>query len=334
MERLLAAQDPAALAPPQGGRLLGTVPLGRFDGLPVPPLGRLLGSGLDARLFTDLGGLDVDSLVTPTEQFFVRTAASAAHTARGPWRIRVNGPQDFEITPAELVAQSQPMGTHLLECSGNSDPANFGLISAAAWSGVPLGALLDRAKATSSSLVRVTGFDDTQQKTQTSVPGASWIFAREDLDRAGAFLATGMNGGPLPLDHGAPARLFVPGWYGCACVKWVTSIDIVGAEERPTTQMQEFAERTHQVGPDGAPDPRPRFPAGGHGSRRDADSRRAVAGGRRPSLSRRGRAVGREHAHGGADHSLPSQRAFRAGRAVARAGIHDDVEPVGAHMAA
>ena len=62
-----------------------------------------------------------------------------------------------------------------------------------------------------------------------------------------------MNGEPLSPDHGFPARLVVPGWYGCACVKWVTAIDLVGADERPTSQMQEFAERTHQVGPGGAP---------------------------------------------------------------------------------
>ena len=37
------------------------------------------------------------------------------------------------------------------------------------------------------------------------------------------------------------------------CIKWVTAIDLVGADERPTSQMLEFAERTHQVGPGGAP---------------------------------------------------------------------------------
>ena len=62
-----------------------------------------------------------------------------------------------------------------------------------------------------------------------------------------------MNGEPLPPDHGFPVRLVVPGWYGCVCIKWVTAIDLVGAEERPTSQMLEFAERTHQVGPGGAP---------------------------------------------------------------------------------
>jgi DMSO/TMAO reductase YedYZ molybdopterin-dependent catalytic subunit len=57
-----------------------------------------------------------------------------------------------------------------------------------------------------------------------------------------------MNGAPLPLDHGAPVRLFVPGWYGCACIKWVNEIGLVGENEPATSQMQEFASRTHQKG--------------------------------------------------------------------------------------
>jgi DMSO/TMAO reductase YedYZ molybdopterin-dependent catalytic subunit len=42
--------------------------------------------------------------------------------------------------------------------------------------------------------------------------------------------------------------LFVPGWYGCACIKWVSSIRLVGDDELPTSQMIEFASRTHQSG--------------------------------------------------------------------------------------
>ena len=55
-----------------------------------------------------------------------------------------------------------------------------------------------------------------------------------------------MNGAPLPLDHGAPVRLIVPGWYGCACIKWVDRIDLVDDAAPATSQMREFAARTHQ----------------------------------------------------------------------------------------
>src|SRR5262249_24185039 len=62
-------------------------------------------------------------------------------------------------------------------------------------------------------------------------------------------LAVRMNGAPLTADHGAPVRLLVPGWYGCACIKWVNRIELVADDIQPTSQMWEFALRTHQTGP-------------------------------------------------------------------------------------
>ena len=53
---------------------------------------------------------------------------------------------------------------------------------------------------------------------------------------------------PLTPDHGAPVRLVVPNWYGCACIKWVTHVEMVPDDEPATTQMREFAARTHQNG--------------------------------------------------------------------------------------
>src|SRR5438046_1830698 len=83
-----------------------------------------------------------------------------------------------------------------------------GLIGVADWDGIPVASLLERAGPTSaSSRVLVSGIDDLTERPRTSVPGASWIFSRDDLDRAGAFLATRMNGAPLPRDHGSPVRL-------------------------------------------------------------------------------------------------------------------------------
>ncbi len=49
-------------------------------------------------------------------------------------------------------------------------------------------------------------------------------------------------------NHGAPVRLVVPGWYGCACIKWVNAIALVEDNARATSQMREFASRTHQAG--------------------------------------------------------------------------------------
>jgi DMSO/TMAO reductase YedYZ molybdopterin-dependent catalytic subunit len=247
IDALLAAQPTPAFS---GGRLVRTMPLGRFDGKPTPPLGRLLDSGLDARLFTDLSTLDRDRLVTPTEQFFVRTAASEVHRRSDAWGLDLGGEvrRAGRLTIDELKALAQPMGTHVMECSGNSDPANFGLLSAARWTGVPIAAVLDRvAPSSAGTRVRVTGLD-ADANSRSSIAGASWVFSRTDLERAGAFLALGMNDAPLTPDHGAPIRLVVPNWYGCTCIKWATRVDLVPDSEPATTQMREFAARTHQDG--------------------------------------------------------------------------------------
>ena len=244
-----------ALASPQsqpaGGRLLGTVELGAVSGAPPAPLGTLLGSGLDARLFADLSRLAPDRLLVSNEQFFVRTSYPATLDAAKPWTIHLGGlvatPRSLPLD--ELKPLVRPFGACLLECAGNTNPSNFGLLSAAEWAGVPLAAVLDRMQpARGATRVLISGVDDFTRPSQTSVPGASWIFTRDDLDRAGAFLATAMNGVPLPRDHGFPVRLMVPGWYGCACIKWVDRIELVAADAASTPQMTEFAQRTHQNG--------------------------------------------------------------------------------------
>ena len=238
----------ARLQPPANARLLGTVPFG-VPGARATPRNQLLGSGLDARLFTDLASLSSDALTTPSESFFVRTAAAASLPAAASWSVVLGGQvaQPASIDLATLQKLVQPAGRVLIECAGNADPTNYGLMSVADWDGVPLTSLLDRVRPSHARYrVLVIGFDDESTRTRTSVPGASWIFTRDDLARA--FLATRMNGTPLTPDHGAPVRLVVPGWYGCACVKWVNRIDLVPDDAPPTSQMVEYAGRTHQSG--------------------------------------------------------------------------------------
>ena len=88
---------------------------------------------------------------------------------------------------------------------------------------------------------------DYRERSADSLPGASWILPLASLERLGAFLAVRMNGEALPVDHGKPVRLVVPGWYGCAWIKWVDELRLVGDREAATSQMREFAGRTHQT---------------------------------------------------------------------------------------
>lgn len=211
----------------------------------------LLGSGLDARQFTDLSTLDSEHLVTPTEHFYIRTAHPPQLPPADGWSIACSGVAgpDQMLQVRDLERDARAIGVRLMECAGNADPANFGLLSAAQWTGVPMGAVLDRLRPkTGLPRIRITGVDDDTTPSVTSNPGASWIFTPDELQKTGAFLALRMNDAPLTLDHGAPIRLVVPNYFGCSCIKWVSRIDWVPDDEPATLQMMEFSARTHQAG--------------------------------------------------------------------------------------
>jgi DMSO/TMAO reductase YedYZ molybdopterin-dependent catalytic subunit len=251
------AQAPCEGEPPLGERL-DTLPLGRVGWAPQPFGVKFGGTGLDARLVTDLSQLRADALITPTERVYVRTECPAAATDEArqkAWTIAIGG-AGASLSPSlsidDLRRRARPMGTHLLECAGNNNPANFGLMSVAARDGVPLTELLPDVMRTAAPTATPTGLlvgglDHDGQQSKTSTPGASWILPLASIDRLGAFLAVRMNGEALPLDHGRPVRLVVPRWYGCAWIKWVDELRLVGADEPATSQMREFAGRTHQA---------------------------------------------------------------------------------------
>jgi DMSO/TMAO reductase YedYZ molybdopterin-dependent catalytic subunit len=230
-----------------GGKQLGTVD---FVNEPPVPLEVLQGSELDGRLYTDLSLFEGPE-VTPAEKFYIRTRASELLPDSASWQVKLGGMVE---RPASLAIESlkktaKPMGAHLMECAGNVRLARFGLLSVGTWAGVPISQILDRVKAKSSAArVLISGFDSYAHESRTSVPGASWVFSREQLEKSEAFLATEMNGQPLARDHGAPVRLVVPGWYGCTCIKWVNEISFVGDNAEATSQMQEYAARTMQKG--------------------------------------------------------------------------------------
>lgn len=232
----------------RGGTLLGVVP---FAGEPIP-LGVRRGEGWDGRLYADLLRVPEEP-VQANDAFYLRTFEPDLLPPTDRWSLRVDGlveaPRALDLET--LRADVRPMGVHVLECSGNGRAGGFGLMSAAAWSGVPVTEILARLDVSpSATRVLISGFDEHSVPSVDghSTPGASWVLSFAELEETGAFLATEMNGAPLPPDHGAPLRLYVPGWYGCACIKWVDALTLVGEDVPATSQMQEFASRTHQDG--------------------------------------------------------------------------------------
>jgi DMSO/TMAO reductase YedYZ molybdopterin-dependent catalytic subunit len=251
------SEPPPASNPPSAGcdsafadgTMLGLVPFTNEDG----PLDTATGSGLNGRLFTDLSKLDPAHLTTPTETYYIRTRKPDLLDLAAPWKISVGGlvKSPTDLTLDALVSKTKPaLGPYVMECSGNGAFAAFGMLSSAVWSGVPMSDVLALAEPLPrATRVLVSGFDKySQDQPGISTPGASWIFTFADLETSGAFLATGINGGPLPPDHGFPVRLMLPNWYGCTCIKWVDTITLVDDAAAATSQMTEFAARTHQNG--------------------------------------------------------------------------------------
>jgi DMSO/TMAO reductase YedYZ molybdopterin-dependent catalytic subunit len=237
------ADDPFA-----SGKLLGNV---EFVHEGAVELGTASGTELDGRLYTDLSGVTAKSVVTPSDQFYLRTRASTKLPSAENWKVEVNGLAEraMAYSVRQLADAAKPVGVHVMECAGNVRLTRFALISTGDWAGVLLADILGESKLKAQATrVLINGFDTYAQESATSVAGASWVFSLEELKAARAFLATRLGGKPLTKDHGGPVRLVVPGWYGCACIKWVERVTLVNDAAESTSQMLEYAARTHQKG--------------------------------------------------------------------------------------
>jgi DMSO/TMAO reductase YedYZ molybdopterin-dependent catalytic subunit len=261
--KLLDTDFPDPIA---GARMLGRLPF-ISDKQDVEP-GTRMEVGRDARRVIDLASLlTPQGRTTPNEVYFIRTEYPNKLDPPKEWKIKIHGavqkPQELSL--ASLREKIESKGPVLMECSGNTWHLQYGLMSVGDFDGIPLSKVIDIARPTSKAkAVFINGFDETtlQSKRNHSKPTCSWIFTFDQLDRAGAFLATRINGAPLPNDLGSPVRLMMPGWYGCTEAKWVDEIKFVDNDQPATLQMLEFASRTHQsltggVGPAMARDYRP-----------------------------------------------------------------------------
>jgi DMSO/TMAO reductase YedYZ molybdopterin-dependent catalytic subunit len=132
------------------------------------------------------------------------------------WQLEIGGDvaNPMTLSFADLQALPAVDETATLACIGNT--LGGGLISTAAWHGVPLQALIDKAKpAPGVSEVLLTASD-----------GYTNTIEFDTIAAEGVIVAYGMNGAPLPHEHGYPARIIAPGRYGEKHVKWVTRITI------------------------------------------------------------------------------------------------------------
>jgi DMSO/TMAO reductase YedYZ molybdopterin-dependent catalytic subunit len=125
----------------------------------------------------------------------------------------------------------------------------LGAVSTAEWTGVPLAEVLDRAGVSAEAAAVV--FRGADQGTVDGLAEPVWFERALSLDDARgseALLAYAMNGEPLPVEHGYPVRLIVPGWYAVASVKWLTHIEVIASPFQGFFQTQRYVYEREQEG--------------------------------------------------------------------------------------
>ena len=161
----------------------------------------------------------LSSFYTPNSSFYrVDTDLVLPQVSPTDWSLRIGGMVDREIefSFAELLRQPLTEADITLVCVSNEVGGPYA--GNARWLGVSLPALLRRAG------IR-RGAD---QVLSTSTEGMTISTPVEAImDGRNALVAVGMNGGPLPIAHGFPARMVVPGLYGyTSATKWVTKLEL------------------------------------------------------------------------------------------------------------
>ena len=182
-----------------------------------------------------------DRAITPNEAFFVRYHVFPVPTAvdTATWRLRLGGLVDrpLELTLDDLKTKfPQAAVTAVNQCSGNSrgrfSPRVLGgewgdgAMGNAEWVGPRLKDLLTAA-GIKPSAVQVT-FDGLDKPAFPSVPDfVKSLDAARIMNDPDVIVALQMNGSPLPMLNGFPARLVVPGWYATYWVKNLTEITVL-----------------------------------------------------------------------------------------------------------
>src|SRR5438270_3710552 len=176
--------------------------------------------------------------ITPTKAFYVRTHFPIPKIDKNKWRLRIEGEVEkpFEIDYDELTKLAWRKVPVTLECAGNNrnvlEPKvkgvqwGLGAVGNAAWTGVPLPILLDRAKVKPTAREVILEGADRGKLEDPKSPAGDLNFARSiPLEKANdLLLAYKMNDVDLPPEHGFPLRAIVPGWYAMASIKWLQRI--------------------------------------------------------------------------------------------------------------
>ena len=217
---LIVGAGAAALGVAAGG--LGNALLGRFSVASSRAAVRLPGPAVPAAAVpagTDLRIPGLTPFMTSNASFYrVDTDLVLPQVSPETWTLTIDGMVDrpVELTFAELLKMPLTEADITLVCVSNQVGGTYN--GNATWLGVPLAGLLRRAG------VRA-GADQVLSAATDGMTISTPVAAI--MDGRNALLAVGMNGQPLPVAHGFPARMIVPGLYGyVSATKWVTKLTL------------------------------------------------------------------------------------------------------------
>ncbi len=162
---------------------------------------------------------DLSPFTTPNKDFYrVDTALVVPQVDTAGWSLKVHGMVDkeIELTFDQLLARDLVERDITLTCVSNEVGGRYA--GNARWLGAPLADLLEEAGVDPrADMILSTSTDGMTIGTPTAVV----------MDGRDALLAVGMNGEPLPAEHGFPVRMVVPGLYGyVSATKWLTDLEL------------------------------------------------------------------------------------------------------------
>ena len=172
----------------------------------------------------------VSSAITPVDQFYVVSKNFADPSVDGQsWRLRVGGMAGKALTLSLTDLRALPASDEYVTMACISNLVGGDQISTGKFKGVPLRDLIaSAAPQAQATWVRFKARDGYTESLPLSV-----IQASPEI-----LVAYELNDAPLPMRHGYPARVLIPGRYGMKAPKWLEGIDLVTSEENGYWEQQ------------------------------------------------------------------------------------------------
>lgn len=174
---------------------------------------------------TDLNVAGLSPYLNTNDSFYrIDTALQLPVIDPDTWTLQVTGMVEHELTLTYSQLLERPLTEHVTTLSCMSNQVGGALVGNAVWLGVPVRDLLAEAAPLSGATMVLSS-------SQDGWSAATPLSVLRDPDVA-ALLAVGMNGDPLPPEHGFPVRMVVPGLYGdVSATKWVTQLKVTTYQE-------------------------------------------------------------------------------------------------------